>query len=425
MALITKAPRGTHDKLPAEIHKYQEVECCAFATAKRYGYREIRTPVFEHTELFQRSVGDTTDIVQKEMYTFDDKGGRSLTLKPEGTAGAARAAVENGLLGEALPLKLCYVTNCYRYEAPQSGRYREFSQFGAEVYGADTPGCDAELISMAFELFDVLNIHIDSYSVEVNSIGCPTCRGNYQTALSEYYRQYELELCKDCLERITRNPMRLLDCKSPVCGKFKDNAPLILDYNCEDCSTFFEGFKSRLDLLGVPYKVNPKIVRGLDYYTNTVFEFVAKSGLVFGGGGRYNGLVAELGGASVPASGFALGLERLVSVIDDTAGFGECETPDIYIGSMGDAAAKFALKLACELRKFGLWAECDIVGRSVKAQMRYADKIGAQFSMVIGDSELETQSATLKNMRVKDDNRSVDLSQLEHLVDALYGGGDI
>jgi histidyl-tRNA synthetase len=399
MGLITNAPRGTLDKLPGEIHKYQHIERTAVDTAVLYGYREIRTPVFEHTELFKRGVGDTTDVVQKEMYTFEDKKGRSLTLKPEGTACVARAVIESGLINDALPLKTCYITNCYRYEAPQSGRYREFSQFGAEVYGANTPTCDVELIALAYDLFTKLGIPADSYSIEVNSIGCPDCRAAYQQKLREYYEQFRDKLCKDCLERLERNPMRLLDCKVPTCGGLKGNAPLILDYNCDSCNEFFNKFTDRLNSLDIPYTVNSRIVRGLDYYTNTVFEFVhRKTGLVFGAGGRYNGLIKQLGGAPTPASGFALGLERIASIIEPE-NLPTPKTPDIYIGGLGEAASDFALKLAQNLRSQGLWAEVDIVGRSVKAQLRYADKIGAKYSTVIGENELSNSRTALKNMQ--------------------------
>ncbi|MCL1881226.1 MAG: histidine--tRNA ligase [Oscillospiraceae bacterium] len=407
MAAVTKAPRGTLDKLPSIAYKYRAVENIALEIANLSGYREIRTPVFEHTELFRRSVGDTTDIVQKEMYTFDDKKGRSLTLKPEGTAPVARAVIENGLLNEALPLKLCYITNCYRYEAPQSGRYREFSQFGAEVYGANTPLCDAELIALAFTLIERLQIPQSCYKIEVNSIGCPECRKIYQDALKKYYEQFKEELCHDCHTRLTNNPMRLLDCKVPTCAKFKNDAPLILEYNCDDCSDFFATFKMALETLNVPYHVNPKIVRGLDYYCNTVFEFVCENGLVFGGGGRYNGLMKELGGADTPASGFALGIERIVSVIEGYATSSDVQStqnvPEMYIAGIGEQSAMLALKLSHELREeYGIQCLCDIVGRSVKAQMRFADKTGAKFSIVIGDDEIANNVATLKNMENKE-----------------------
>jgi histidyl-tRNA synthetase len=418
MGVITKAPRGTLDKLPSQCYKYRYLENKALGVAEYYGFCEIRTPVFEHTELFKRSVGDTSDIVQKEMYTFDDKKGRSLTLKPEGTAPVVRAALENGLLGEALPLKLSYVTNCYRYEAPQSGRYREFTQFGAEVFGADTPVCDAELAATAYDIFTDCGIPDTAYKIEINSIGCSECRKTYQAALKTYYEQFSDKLCGDCHGRLERNPMRLLDCKIPSCGQFKENAPVILDYNCESCSEFFAKFKSALEELEVPYIVNAKIVRGLDYYTNTVFEFVSDTGLVFGAGGRYNGLVKELGGAAVPASGFALGIERLVSLVEKYDGFYTPLTPEIYIGSTGENAAVFALKLACRLRKRGTEADCDIVGKSVKAQMRYADKIKAKYSLIIGDTELESGVGIIKNMQTKE-TKEVNLNDTDELINEL------
>jgi histidyl-tRNA synthetase len=396
-SLQNNRPRGTLDKLPGEIYKYQYIEKTALETAALYGYREIRTPVFEHTELFKRGVGDTTDVVQKEMYTFDDKKGRSLTLKPEGTACAVRAAIENGLLNDALPLKLCYITNCYRYEAPQSGRYREFSQFGAEVYGAHTPACDVELIALAYDLFNKLGLK--DYTIQINSIGCPSCRVKYQETLIEYFAAFKDRLCGDCLNRLQRNPMRLLDCKTDNCRSAIVNCPSILEYNCDSCTDFFDRFKQGLDSLSIPYTVNSRIVRGLDYYTNTVFEFIAESSLVFGAGGRYNGLIEQLGGTPTPASGFALGLERIVCLTQD---FPAMRTPDIYIGGLGNVAADFSLALARKLRGIGVWAECDIVGRSVKAQMRFADKIGAKFSLIIGETELSENKAVLKNMQTKE-----------------------
>jgi histidyl-tRNA synthetase len=354
------------------------------------------------------------------MYTFDDKKGRSLTLKPEGTAPAARAAIENGLLGDALPLKLCYVTNCYRYEAPQSGRYRGLPQFGAEASGAATRACDVELISFAYDLFTKLGIKTDFYKIEVNSTGCPDCRTAYQERLREYYDGFSHSLCGDCRERLERNPMRLIDCKNPNCAPFKEDAPVILDYNCGSCKDFFAAYKAGLDALHIPYTVNPRIVRGLDYYTNTVFEFILnKSGLVFGAGGRYNGLVKELGGAATPASGFALGLERIVSVMNETgAAFPSPRVPDLYIVAIGEAkgcenptgmskSVEFSLKLSRDLRSRGLWVECDIVGRSVKSQMRFADKIGARFTVVIGEDELVSGRAVLRNMGSKE---SVDVA---------------
>ena len=302
MALITKAIKGTQDVLPALSHENQYVEQTMLRIAQRYGFREIRTPVFEHTELFQRGVGDTTDVVQKEMYTFEDKGGRSITLRPEGTAGAVRAFLEHGLFNEALPQKVSYLTSCYRYEKPQAGRLREFHQFGVECFGAAEPSADAELIGLAHTIFETLGI--EDLSLEINSIGCPECRKNYHTALKAYFGEHVEELCPTCQERLQKNPMRILDCKSPVCSAIAAEAPVVLDYLCDDCRTHFDAVQAHLDEMLIPYSINPHIVRGLDYYTRTVFEFVSTGigaqGTVCGGG-RYDGLVEELGGPHIPS----------------------------------------------------------------------------------------------------------------------------
>ncbi len=401
MNIITKAPRGTLDKLPKDMNKWHTVESVAAAVAESYGCREIRTPTFEHTELFQRGVGGTTDIVQKEMYTFNDKKGRSITLKPEGTAGAVRAALENGLLNDALPLKLYYFTRCFRYEAPQSGRLREFNQFGVEIFGADSPVSDAEVICMVCDILKFLKL--ENVRLEINSIGCPKCRAEYQKALKEYYSQYREQLCDTCKERLERNPMRLLDCKSEICHGFAKDAPVILDYLCEDCEKHFEGVKKALDSFEVKYTVNPRIVRGLDYYTNTVFEFISEycgtQGAVCAGG-RYNGLVEEIGGISMPGLGFAMGIERILMVMDaQNAEYKPAKQCDIFIAGTDAESSLYAAGLVRQLREYGFWAECDIVGRSLKAQMKYADKIGANFSMVIGSNEIEKGTAELKNMK--------------------------
>ncbi|MBQ7102207.1 MAG: histidine--tRNA ligase, partial [Clostridia bacterium] len=302
MALVTKAIKGTQDLLPNESYKNRYVEQTMLDIASKFGYREIRTPVFEHTELFSRGVGDTTDVVQKEMYTFDDKGGRSITLRPEGTAGAMRAFLEHGLFNEPLPQKVSYLTSCYRYEKPQAGRLREFHQFGVECLGTAAPAADAELIGLAHEIFSHLGV--EGLQLEINSIGCPTCRKKYHEALHSYFESKKADLCETCLDRLGRNPMRILDCKSPVCSEIAKDAPKVLDYICEDCSAHFEVVKKHLDAMNIPYVVNPTIVRGLDYYTRTVFEFVSTQigaqGTVCGGG-RYDGLAEQLGGNSTPS----------------------------------------------------------------------------------------------------------------------------
>ena len=397
MELITQAPRGTQDVLPQDSYRWQYIERTALSVAEDFGFREIRTPVFEHTNLFLRSVGETSDVVQKEMYTFEDKGGRSITLRPEGTAGAARATLEHGLLNGALPVKVSYITSCYRYEKSQKGRYREFHQFGVECFGAAAPQADAEVISLAMQVTKTLGLK--GLALHINSIGCPTCRARYSQALREYFGAHREELCETCLGRLERNPMRILDCKSPVCHKIAADAPLMLDYLCEDCRAHFETVKQCLDAAQVPYEIDPHIVRGLDYYTRTVFELVAENGLVVAGGGRYDGLVQELGGAPQPGLGFAIGLERLLMVMEEQqCTFPEPPVCDLYLVSMGAAAAQRCFVLASRLREGGVAVECDIVGRSLKAQMKYADKLGARYTIVVGDTELETGAAQLKNM---------------------------
>ena len=401
MALITKAVKGTLDVLPADSHKNQFVERTVLEIANEFGFREIRTPVFEHTELFTRSVGDTTDVVQKEMYTFEDKGGRSITLRPEGTAGAARAFLEHGLANEAMPQKVSYITSCYRYEKPQAGRLREFHQFGIECYGTASPAADAEVISVANEVFGFLGI--DRIRLEINSIGCPKCRKEYHAALKAYFESRKGELCGTCLDRLDRNPMRILDCKSPVCHEIAADAPIILDYLCDECKDHFEKVKMYLDNMCISYEVNPHIVRGLDYYTRTVFEFLtdslgAQSAVC--AGGRYDGLVEEIGGPHVPALGFGLGIERLLLLLEAQGiQLPEAKKCDIYIANIGEEASLKAAALATEIRQAGMFAEFDVVGRSLKAQMKCADKIGAKFTTVIGDDDIRANVAKVKNMQ--------------------------
>ena len=401
MAILTNAPRGTQDVLPSQSGRWQYVEQTALDTARLFGFSEIRVPTFEHTELFNRSVGDTTDVVQKEMYTFQDKGNRSITLRPEGTAGVMRAILQNNLLAGALPVKVSYLVNCFRYEKPQAGRRREFHQFGVEMAGAASPAADAQVIALAKAVFDTLGVQ--GLALELNSIGCPTCRADYHRALKDYFASHLEELCPTCRERLEKNPMRILDCKNPECAQLAKGAPVVLDYICGDCREHFEGLKSQLDAMGIAYTVNPTIVRGLDYYTRTVFEFVTTGigaqGTVCGGG-RYDGLIQMLGGAPTPSVGFAMGLERLLLVMDQQG----CPFPEqagcaIYIGSLGEQAGLKAAQLCAGLRAEGFWAECDTMGRSAKAQMKYADKLGARFSCILGENELSQGVAQVKRMQ--------------------------
>lgn len=399
--MITK-PRGTEDVLPQESKLWQFVENTARKVCERFGYMEIRTPVFENTELFQRGVGDTTDVVQKEMYTFEDKGGRSLTLKPEGTATLVRSYIENSLYANPQPTKLSYIIPCFRYEKPQSGRLREFHQFGIECFGASSPMTDAEVISLAYMFLNELKL--TGIKLNINSIGCPVCKKEYNEKLKAYFENRKEELCPTCLERLEKNPMRIIDCKSPICSEIAKDAPKMIDHLCGECSEHFEEVKACLDNMGIEYTINPDIVRGLDYYTKTVFEFVsdalgAQSTVC--GGGRYSGLVEELGGKPTDGIGFAAGIERLLLVLKKQQDVSEMAdaSPDLFIAAMGKSAEAFAQKLIYELRKNGIHARQDLCGRSLKAQMKYADKLGAKFSVVIGDNELSENKASLKNMK--------------------------
>ncbi|WP_444433373.1 histidine--tRNA ligase [Ruminococcus sp.] len=400
MGVITKKIKGTEDVLPKDSYRWQFVEDVMRKESAAYGFKEIRTPVFEHTELFARGVGQTTDVVQKEMYTFDTKGGESVTLRPEGTAGAARAVLEHGLVNDSLPIKASYFVSCYRYEKPQAGRLREFHQFGLECYGTQSPVADAELICAAQSIFDRLGIK--QLRLEINSIGCPTCRAEYHKALKEYFYGYKDELCETCNSRLEKNPMRILDCKSPVCSKIAQGAPKITDYLCDECREHFASVQKYLDAAGVEYTVNPTIVRGLDYYTKTVFEFVTDfigaQGTVCGGG-RYDGLIEELGGKHLPSLGFAMGIERLLMLMDkQDIEIPKPSTCDLYVAVMGESASLKSFEIIKAVRSCGLIAETDIVGRGLRAQMKYADKIGAKFSMVLGDNEIEQGKAVIKNM---------------------------
>ena len=399
MATIIKAPRGTLDVLPGQSAKWQYIEASARREAARYGFEEVRTPTFEYTELFSRGVGDTTDVVQKEMYTFEDRGGRSVTLRPEGTASVVRMMLQNGLHNEALPLKVFYLISCFRGERPQAGRYREFHQFGAELFGSAAPAADAELISLAASLLRGLGV--DRLRLELNSIGCPDCRKKYHAALREYFAARSDELCETCRDRLERNPMRILDCKVESCKEIAAGAPKVLDYICDDCRAHFDEVRGRLDAAGLAYTVNPSIVRGLDYYTRTVFEFVDDvEGLTVCGGGRYDGLVEQLGGPALPALGFGMGLERLLMTMEKR-GFvfpGKADA-GLYVAPLGAPASLRAAALAAQLREKGFAAEYDLTGRSMKAQMKYADKKGFGYVLVLGDNELAAGRAAVKEMR--------------------------
>lgn len=394
--MIIQAPKGTRDVLPDEVYKWHYIENKLKEIAAAYGYREIRTPVFEHTELFLRGIGETTDVVQKEMYTFNDKGNRSITLKPEGTAPAVRAFVEHSLYNEMQPTKMYYITPVFRYENVQKGRLREHHQFGIEQFGAQGASIDAEIISLAMRVFNELGI--TSIELNINNIGCPDCRKKYNDALKAYLKENYDSLCETCRTRFEKNPMRILDCKEKACKEIVAEAPVILDYICEDCRSHFEELKKYLDALGLSYKIDPLIVRGLDYYSKTVFEII-NDGITVCGGGRYDYLIEEVGGPHVPAMGFGMGIERLLLTMEQNNLAIPClPYIDLYIGSMGDRAKIKAIQLADLLRKTGLKCECDHMDRSVKAELKYANKIGARFALVIGEDELNTGKAKLKRM---------------------------
>lgn len=392
-------PKGTKDVLPSESFKWHYVEEKLKEVARVFGLKEIRTPTFEHTELFLRGVGDTTDVVNKEMYTFNDKAGRSITLKCEGTAGVARSFIENGLFNNALPQKMYYETPVFRYERPQAGRLREHHQFGVEYYGASGAEADAEVILIAYTLIKKVGLNV---KLNINSIGCPECRKKYNEALKAYLYSKVDAMCPVCKDRLERNPLRILDCKEDGCKEICKGAPVILDYLCDDCKAHFEKLQTYLTAAGLDFAVNPMIVRGLDYYTRTVFEFVTtdlgSQGTVCGGG-RYDGLVSQIGGPMVPCVGFGMGIERLLMLMEAKG----VEIPDdssatLYIASMGEECAKKAFSICMKIREAGVSCECDLMERGVKAQFKYADKIKAKYVVVIGSGELESGKVTVKHM---------------------------
>lgn len=396
-----KAPKGTKDILPSEVYKWQYIEEVIRKNTKKFNFSEIRVPTFEHTELFLRGVGDTTDVVQKEMYTFLDKGDRSITLRPEGTAGVARAFIESGLAAGPQPTKLYYLAlPVFRYENPQAGRLREHHQFGVEFFGASDASADAEIINLAWSVLNDLGV--TKLRLNINSIGCKECRKTYNDALVEYFTGHIDEICDTCRDRLGRNPLRLLDCKEDRCSELAKDAPKITDYLCDDCKAHFESLKHYLSALGIDYTVNPLIVRGLDYYTKTVFEIISDEigakGTVCGGG-RYDKLLEEIGGPDMPGVGFGMGMERLLMVMEGAGvAIPEAKRLSLYICSMGDAARNKAFSLTAELRRAGISCEMDHCARSVKAQMKYANKTGAAFTMVLGDDELANGRAKLRSM---------------------------
>lgn len=399
--MLTKAPRGTKDVLPSESYKWHYLERIIREITELFGYKEVRTPVFEHTELFVRGVGDTTDIVQKEMYTFLDKGNRSITLKPEGTAGVVRAYIEHGLHNLAQPIKMYYITPVFRYENPQAGRLRQHHQFGVEVFGAKEASIDGEIIALAMELFHRLGLK--ELELNINSIGCPNCRPRYHEVLKKYLEDHLDELCQTCNTRYEKNPLRILDCKNKECGVIVKDAPIILDYLCEECSTHFEELQSFLSAANIDYKVNPMIVRGLDYYTKTVFEIISNQigaqGTVCGGG-RYDGLVKECGGPDTPGAGFGLGLERLLLALESqNLEIPQQEARDVYIVTIGQQARHKAFELLQVMRSNNIMADMDHVGRSVKAQFKYADKANVSWVCILGEEELQNNQIKVRSMK--------------------------
>ena len=406
------APKGTNDILPEEIPVWEKIEKTVKETATKFGFRQIRTPEFEVTPLFERGVGDTTDIVQKEMYTFS-RGKESFTLKPEGTAPVVRSFIENGMGSAPQPVKLFYLTNCFRGENPQKGRYRQFHQFGAEALGSASPMMDAEIISLADSF--IRSMGIKNISLQINSVGCPTCRRAYYEKLRAFLADKLSDLCEDCRGRYEKNPMRIIDCKKEHCQQQLAGVPMMLDNLCDDCREHFEGVKTYLTAAGVAYEVNPRIVRGLDYYTNTAFEFLtsdigAQAALC--AGGRYNGLAETLGGAPTPGIGFALGIERLILVLQAQGiQITQKEDTDCYIAPLGEEARKRAMGIAAQLRDAGFTVQTDMMERSLKAQMKFADKIDAKCVVMLGEEELSKNIGLIRDMNTKE-QREIPLDRL-------------
>ena len=398
--MLTQAPRGTKDILPDSVERWRYVEEKIRDICERFGYREIRTPLFEHTELFQRGIGDTTDVVEKEMYTFTDRGGRSITLRPENTAAAVRAYLEHKLYAEDALTKLFYIGSMFRFDRPQKGRFREFHQFGVEALGEASPAVDAEIILLAVRFLQSLGLK--ELSLSINSVGDPACRPVYRQKLKDFFKEKLDGLCEDCRSRYDRNPMRILDCKNERCQSLSIGAPEITDCLCDECAEHFEKVKSYLTAAGVPFSCDPRLVRGLDYYTKTAFEIKyeplgAQSAVA--GGGRYDGLVEEIGGAPTPAVGFAVGLERVMLAMEMQNLFPEREEgADAFVVALGDEAKDEAFCLLAELRDAGLSARMDYAGRSMKSQMKQADKANARYALILGEDELAKGVVTVRDM---------------------------
>lgn len=412
--MLTKAPRGTKDIIPAEAYKWNYLEEKFRDLCRLYGYEEIRTPIFEHTELFKRGVGDTTDIVQKEMYTFKDRGDRDLTLKPEGTAGVIRAFIENKMYAETQPTKLFYITPCFRYERPQSGRQRQFHQFGVEAIGSDTPSLDAEVISLAMQFLGEAGLK--DLTVSINSVGCPVCREEYNRLLKDYLAAKADVLCDLCNDRRDKNPMRVIDCKNETCQANIVDIPLMADHLCDNCKDHFNQLKAYLDEMDIKYVVDKKIVRGLDYYKRTAFEIISNdlgAQSTVCGGGRYDGLVEQIGGPSgYSGIGFGLGAERLLLTLEaNGVEIGNPNHTDIFVVTIGDKAKLKSFSILKDLRENHISADKDHLDRSLKAQFKYSNKINAKYTIVIGDDELDKDEATLKNMETGD-QKLIKISEL-------------
>lgn len=421
--MLTTGPRGTKDILPEASGFWQYVEKTAREVCNLFGYREIRTPIFEHTELFLRGIGETTDIVEKEMYTFTDRGGRSITLRPENTAAVVRAFLEHKLYADTPPAKLFYIGPMFRYDRPQAGRYRQFHQFGIEAIGAKGPAIDAEIIILATQFLQRLGL--TELVLQLNSVGCPECRPKYRTVLQDFLRDKLSSLCKDCQSRFDRNPMRVLDCKQTECTSLTQGAPQMVDCLCEECNHHFAQLKTLLTAANIEFKLNPRLVRGLDYYTKTAFEIQYAplgSQSAVCGGGRYDGLIAECGGQPTPGIGFAIGMERVLLALEKQNLLPDVENKyDVFVIPLGEKAQTSAFKVLSDLRKNGYIADMDFMDRSLKAQMKLANKFSAQYAVIIGDDEVATNSAVLKNMQTGE-QQQINLDELLKKLDTEVKG---